>query len=237
MKLFYLFLLSVMLIIPSMAQTDESDVVGTWYVWALAQDLDVNINVSEVTPSIAPTITINEDLSFEGVCACNTFAGQFVGDPAGGYEIIDYERTEGPCASESQDMFEASFFQYLPVPGELEFYWFEFFELGPPTGNQLYINEAPGFAFLCQSEPLLGVEDQNRPQISFYPNPGSSVLYIDSPFALSGRQVQIANMNGIVQKADITANGTIDVSGLAIGMYIITLELDGSKEVFRFLKR
>lgn len=98
MNQFYMLLLTTLISTASFGQTDQADIIGTWYVWALAQDLDVNIDVDDVTPAITPTIIINEDLTFKGVCACNTFSGRFVGDPASFYEVEDLERTEGPCA-------------------------------------------------------------------------------------------------------------------------------------------
>lgn len=236
MKHLYILAFSLLFSFGSLAQTDLEDVYGTWYIWGLAQDLDSNINVDDVSPSIAPTITINEDLSFSGICACNTFSGQFVDLGFGEFEIIDYERTEGPCSSESQDDFEHLFFQYLPQDGFSQFYWFEYYDGGLPMGNELYINENPGFAFLCQSEPLLSTPDKKPNQISVYPNPVLDRLIIDIPLA-SKITTTVTSITGKIQNVASLADGQIDVSHLASGLYILTVESEEGIDQIKFIKQ
>lgn len=236
MKQLYVLLLSLIISAPVLGQVDEADLVGTWYVWALAQDLDVNIEVDDVTPSIAPTITINEDLTFEGICACNTFSGRFVGEPTSEYEIVDFVRTEGPCSSESQDEFEGYFFQYLPEDGFSQMYHFELFEGDPTQGEVLFINENPGFAFLCQSEPLLSVDELTKPTISVYPNPTSAQFTISKQIP-SDAKITIYSISGQSQNLEYQANGVYDISSLANGLYVISIVSEQGSEQFKLVKQ
>lgn len=133
-------------------------------------------------------------------------------------------------------MFESSFFQYWPQDGFAQFYFFEYLEGGLPTGNELYINENPGFAFLCQSEPLLSVEEQNLASVKLYPNPTSDRFYIDSKTDLSTSKLALFSLNGVSRDIKLSPDGSIDISNKASGVYIFLIENQGLLQNFRIVK-
>lgn len=57
--------------------TLDSKLFDTWHLQEIQIEISPTVYVSEFNPAIAPTLTLNEDFSYEGMAACNTFSGNF----------------------------------------------------------------------------------------------------------------------------------------------------------------
>jgi uncharacterized membrane protein len=93
--------------------------------------------------------------------------------------------------------------------------------------------------FILKLEPtILGVENNATPQeYTFYPNPVRDVLHIKSPAPFE--RVMLFNINGqlIMEKAASGNNETLNVSGLASGMYIVKVMGSNAVETFKIVKQ
>ena len=81
----------------------------------------------------------------------------------------------------------------------------------------------------------LGTEDYKAVTIHLLPNPANDFVLV-SGYDVAGSSVKIHNLLGVeISKINLTTN-TMDLSGLASGMYFVTLEIDGTQFVKRIIK-
>lgn len=81
----------------------------------------------------------------------------------------------------------------------------------------------------------LGTEDYKPITIQLLPNPANDFVLV-SGYDVTGSSVKIHNLLGVeILKISLTTN-TMDLSGLASGMYFVTLEIDGIQFVKRIIK-
>ncbi|WP_165805934.1 T9SS type A sorting domain-containing protein [Marixanthomonas spongiae] len=84
------------------------------------------------------------------------------------------------------------------------------------AGQESYVMNVVG-------EPVLSVGENALSQVSIYPNPASDVLNINAPASVEVTGVAIYDVLG--KKSNVSmVNGQINVSGLANGVYILSLE-------------
>ena len=76
---YLLVLISIIYSINCFGQEPNPELFQTWYLYSvMASDASPDpYIVSEINPTIIPSLTIVEDLTFSGIGACNSFNGIF----------------------------------------------------------------------------------------------------------------------------------------------------------------
>jgi GH43 family beta-xylosidase len=79
------------------------------------------------------------------------------------------------------------------------------------------------------------LNDQNTATLNVYPNPVKNTLFFSSEMA--GIQVSIFSETGSLVSKQTAKENSVDVSGLATGIYFTVFEKDGAKIKKRFIKK
>src|SRR5690625_5018511 len=88
------------------------------------------------------------------------------------------------------------------------------------TVSDLIEEPFPSFAWTLTGEEILSVGDNQLDQVAVYPNPTSGILNLKTPAGVEVNSVSLFNVLG--QRADVSySQGTIDMSSLARGVYIL----------------
>lgn len=89
---------------------------------------------------------------------------------------------------------------------------------------------------IVEGEHQMAVNDVNLEKISIYPNPAKDVLHIQGK-SLEGSNVEIHHLTGaLVYKGKLTDN-KVNVSHFNKGIYVITIDDNGKKSTFKFIKQ
>jgi hypothetical protein len=90
-----------------------------------------------------------------------------------------------------------------------------------PNGTGSFVIQNPTFAFNNQQASVENVSLKGS-SFSLYPNPATSTINVLIPGAVAGEQISIQNAMGqVVYSKTAEKNNTINISGLAPGMYIV----------------
>lgn len=92
------------------------------------------------------------------------------------------------------------------------------------------------YVFNGTCDDLLGVNDHEVTLVTVYPNPTTGILNIESKEEID--RIQVYNLLGqqVMNRQMDTANGTIDLSHLQKGVYILKTEIDNKTETFKVIK-
>ncbi|MEM0541654.1 DUF4397 domain-containing protein [Flavobacterium sp. j3] len=97
---------------------------------------------------------------------------------------------------------------------------------GPAFG--LWVATAAGGDLIPLPTVPLNVNDFNLDQIAVYPNPANTVLNINIPFAFESSKATLYDLNGRVIIKNTSTVNPIDVSGIANGVYMLSLDVDNN---------
>ncbi len=191
-----------------------------------------SFSVSEITPSIFPSLFIGSDLEFFGVAACNDFSGNFSYDGVNDLLILEnFSVSLDECDSGEQTDFETDYFNFLTNDAV-----FSYSTLYDSNGEYLELELASGTIFYFRDYPLFSVTNFDFSKTYIYPNPAINNLYISSEgividtilvYSITGKQ--------ILKQPNIQ-NNTINVSSLSEGIYFIEIYSEGNKIVRKFIK-
>lgn len=92
------------------------------------------------------------------------------------------------------------------------------------------------YTFTGDCTPILGVEDNLADLINIYPNPATTTLNIDIPSNIEVLDVALYDILGKNTGA-VLVNGTIDVSNLSRGVYILNVKTDQGTLTQKVIKR
>ncbi|WP_374959084.1 T9SS type A sorting domain-containing protein [Gilvibacter sp.] len=215
------------------SQDYDPDLVNTWYLVSTQGDLGDPYFTVDVEPPISPYISINEDLSFEGFGACNSFTGQFSVEPdlpSGYLYLTAFDATDDDCGFESHNLYEGFYFGILNVPGEKLLYFVDIL----PDSSIFWFQSWPGFELTFQLETLSVVENE-KPTISIYPNPTSDYFVINKSIPADA-EITLFSMSGQIQKLDYKTNGVYDVSFLSSGVYFLTITTSEWRKQVKLVK-
>jgi len=232
MKKLLLVLLISLISFQGFTQDPDLELFKTWYLINIEYDIEGGLDVSSINPHISPTLTINEQLGFEGFGACNSFSGEFAYLFENNVETLtpfNYIETLDICENQEHTNFENNYFDY--------------FESEQPSLRIIYVDlhnlvleKYPGFTLNYSNEPL-AIEIFPIDTINIYPNPVSNTLYISSENTVI-EKVAVYNISGqIVLKQNNIQNNSIDVSSLSEGMYFLELTSDTGKALKKFMKK
>jgi hypothetical protein len=79
---------------------------------------------------------------------------------------------------------------------------------------------------------------KNKLEVSVYPNPASENIFILLNSNVKSAQISIGNLSGkTLINTEITADNKLDVSGLPMGMYLLTIATANGSETVKFIKQ
>jgi len=208
--------------------TQDPELFRTWYLYHVSMDLDEPYYISDINPPISPFITIEEDLSYIGEGACNSFNGSYEYLGGNSLDYLSFNSSNDDCGNQSHNFFENDYFGFIPGG-------FEYTITQENDGLTLYLS-TPLMSGLTFKEFPLSVFENTLPQIKIYPNPVSNTLYISSVntviekmivYSISGQKVLAQYKNQMK---------SLDVSVLSKGMYFIEIYSSNRKTVKKFIK-
>lgn len=111
------------------------------------------------------------------------------------------------------------------------YYWYiDAVNIGGSTSSQVW-------SFTTEADPSLSNDEFEQQLFNIYPNPASSMINIKSNLVLSS--IDIFNQLGqrvIYLKSDQLISNSIDINGLAKGMYLMTVKADDKQQTIKFIK-
>jgi heat shock protein HslJ len=209
----------------------DSNLYGTWYLHQLEADLQGLVwDIEDVQPDFIPTLTINNDLTFEGLGACNGFGGDY-----------SYDASENT-------LYPNNFSQTLILCDTSEDVDFEnlfFTQVSANTNNSVTINmnanftelkleNYPGYLATYRNVSLSSLE-QSLAVLKIYPNPVSDQLFISNRNS-KDLDIVIYDILGkqVLQKKSIEQS--VDVSNLLDGIYFLEINSDNGMRIEKIIK-
>ena len=154
------------------SQTPNPDLFQTWYLQDMFIQFGPPLDLME--PPVYATLTISENLEFNGQGSCNTFNGTYLyNSTEDRMESIDFERTFEDCIFPYHNSFESEYFEDVRGP------WFYTIS-NDGVGLTLEIYDLFELSATYTNYPL-STNSMERVEISMYPNPVTDILSIASP--------------------------------------------------------
>ncbi len=208
------------------------EIFQTWYLSNMYSE-EFNINILDIDPQISPSFTLNNDISFSGVGACNTFTGVLsyneINDE---FLVVNFTSTDLACDYQEHTDFENNYFGYFEVDGAL--YYNIYTE--PTTGVQSLSLDIPIFAGMNFSNVQLSNPDYKLENFKIYPNPVSCQLFISSENTVI-ESISIYSLTGKKVVEIVNQTNFIDVSTLSKGLYFIEISSITGKSIKKFIKK
>lgn len=230
-KYLFIFYLTIFSIFEAFAQNPA--IFDTWDLYGIEIKFSPTVLISDIEPPISPVLTINENLSFNGFGACNSFSGTFeylVSQDR--LEPISYMDTTIDCATEFLDAIEDEYFGYFEAIPPALFY--DFYLDIDGLEHLLLSRGYPGFQldFIRSS---LSVPENHLIDARIYPNPVSETLFITSE-NITIETITIFDLNGR-QILKTTGESQIDLYSLVWGVYFIEIGTAEGKSIQKFIKK
>lgn len=224
-------LLILLFIATARLYAQDSNLVGIWYLSAFTGDLSKDSPITYNNAPQNPTIIINEDFTYEGIAACNTFSGSFVftGTDEDTFEVNEFTRTMNTCDTSDHTSFESSYFFYLGGDENPEVRLFH-------LGSEIIIEGmSPGFGLRFQDTVFLDTDDFQTTAFQLYPNPAENTIHISSE-SLTPEAIAIYSIKGhqVLTQSNTTQ---LDVSLLDTGVYFIKISEGNNTTIQRFVKK
>lgn len=228
MKLKYIVIL---LFISFNIFAQDTSLYQTWYLYQLEVDLDgVVWDIEDEQPDFIPSITINNDLTFDGVGACNGFSGYYTYNSSlNSLNPNDVVFTLSVCDTSEENNFEGSYFNCIEADTDHTITLTSYDDY-----DELSLENYPGYITTYRNVSLSS-PDEYFSEIKIYPNPVINQLNI----YYSGLEVLNIKIFDIHGKCVFERNNTeksIDLSRLNKGIYFLEILSDGWLETKKFIK-
>ena len=232
MKKRLLIIFTILLVVgDGLAQDPNPDLFQTWHLYEIDFESGQTIIVANFNPPIAPTLTIDPSLAFNGVGVCNTFEGFFTYTAPSDFEVANESHTTNSCNFDGT-MFENEYFGFF-AEGT---YLFTTIETDTDGFQSLYMTGGIFTTLTFRNTPVLATPEFSQPKIKMYPNPASDLLFVTSEGITIGK-IKLYSMSGN-QVKKVSANVKfIDVSGLSAGLYFLEISSSEGKIVQKFVKQ
>ncbi|MCT8339434.1 T9SS type A sorting domain-containing protein [Flavobacteriaceae bacterium TK19130] len=208
----------------------------TWYLHVMGADLWANDYISDFEPPIYPTLTIHEDLSYDGIGSCNTFTGTFnySVDIWNTSFLIQEEFEEAGLTCEFHNGFEAYYFENFAIadyPLTMEVY-------EDTEGASFSFEKSPGFFFRYYDQPILTTSEFETSKVLLYPNPVEEVIYIEGVDSINFQRITIFNMLGeIIMEVEHLPTNSLNVAALPAGLFLIKMKTDTETLTEKLVKK
>ncbi len=218
---YFLFFIVIFYSFNNFAQTIDPNLFQTWYLDSYeTSDADSSPTVIEkIVPAIKPSLTIREDLSFNGVGACNTFQGTFMSLGADTEDSIttdQFLRDTNVCEFESHQDFERDYVDYMASA-----YGFTIHAVD--GGLELFFDTLV-FGYYKFKNFTLNTANIETGGIDVYPNPTTNGLLDLKSTNNSIQKAELYDALGQKIKTIQYKLGRINISELDNGLYILRLE-------------
>lgn len=211
------------------AQEPDPDLFQTWYLQSVFESdaIPEPYIVSEIEPGINPTLTIDTDLTFSAMAACNSIYGSFVSVNDETFETTDLFTTLVLCGYEDHESFESEYFGFLQI--------MEFYSITSNENGMTLTIGTPIFGQAIYHNYPLSLTEHAISSLEVFPNPSNSVIHINSKdkiilgielFSSIGDRIEVPSANF----------DTIDISHLSQGLYYIKVATENGTVVKRVLK-
>lgn len=227
-KLQYIF---VFLFFTFNIYSQDTNLYQTWYLYQLEVDLEgVVWDIEDEQPNFSPSITINDDLTFDGVGACNGFYGYYTYNSSlNSLNPNDVVFTLSVCDTSEENNFEGSYFNYIEADTDHTITLTSYDDY-----DELRLENYPGYIAIYRNVSL-SIAEKFINQIKVYPNPVQDKLNIDykgSDFLT----LNILDIRGAVILENVTLSPTIDTSQLSKGLYFLEIKSDHGEMIVKFIK-
>lgn len=236
MKKITLLLFGILLGFQSFSQEPDPELFRKWNLYKMEFDFAGTLYIEEIDPPINPYLTINQNLSFEGFGACNSFSGNFTFQ-GGSYPSLtpyDFLESTETCQTEFHDDFELYYFLYFSQNAPQNFN----IEISPVDNlYHLYMGQGTSGDWLefIEGGPLSVVENDSE-NFKIYPNPVSDHLFINSEKPVIGKMSIFSTSGQKILQMDGNASA-IDVSSLSKGMYFLEIISEEGISLQKFIKK
>ncbi len=235
MNKFAFLLFGLFMTFQALAQNPDPELFKTWELYKIIPDFGFPVIVSEIDPPINPYLTVNNDLSFEGFGACNSFSGNFE------YQVnqdklrpINYTQTTETCEHQIWNDFEFYYFDFFAIEDD---YWYTIFtDSSDGLQHMLYTNNPFGLVLEFIAGDPLSIAENNSENLKLHPNPVLDQLFISSQKSSIKTMAVFSTSGQKIFEIDGNSN-SIDVSSLSKGMYFLEINSEEGKSVQKFIKK
>lgn len=202
----------------SFAQDINPQLFQTWYLnFVQSNDLSEAYHVSEIGAPNVPTLMISDDLTFNGMGACNAFSGNFASLTFENFETADLTSGTEICSTQTLNNFEGSYLSFLQSTG-----WYN---IATESNGLVLTMDNPIFGRAIFKNYRLKTTDFESDQVAIYPNPSSSKIFINyNQLVISN--VEIINSFGQKVQEGNDHFESVDISNLSAGVYFLKIKTD-----------
>ena len=216
----FLLSISIFCSITCLAQEPNPDLFQTWYLYSVyvSDGGAPTYIVADIEPTITPSLTILEDLTFYGIGACNTFNGTFNLPYPNSLATEQFSHSTDDCGVETHNNFENEYFDFIQLIGSGYYLSSE--------DNGMVLNlYTPIFGHAIFKNFPLNITEFDLNQIEIYPNPTSSLIHLKSQ---NSPIIKIEIFNSLGQSIKRIRNNfeTLDISDLPNGIYILKFDTE-----------
>jgi type IX secretion system substrate protein/META domain-containing protein len=210
------------------AQDPDPDLFQTWYLQDIVLEFGPPLHLLD--PPVYPFLVISENLEYSGQGSCNTFTGTYVYDPINDtMESVEFTRTNIDCVFPYHNQFETQYF--TTVRG-----WLLYEISDDGVGLQLHIYHPFPEISATFTNYSLTAPDIKIVEIAIYPNPSHSEIFIESqndPIT----KIELFNLLGESVQSLTDNTGSIDISDLAVGVYLLRVITEQGSTVKKIIKQ
>lgn len=199
------------------AQDIDSRLFQTWYLYQVYSGDDSNTNyvVSEIEPTITPSLTISNDLTYTGSGACNTFNGIF--SMSSNSEVFcsnAFTATTNTCNNASHNSFESEYFSFMELACG--------FTIVSENGTLVLNMFTPIFGAAVFKNRPLSTTTPTSNAFTVYPNPTQGVIHFQNKNSRI-EKVEFYNSTGQHTKTITNTTQILDIADFADGLYFMKL--------------
>ena len=210
-----LFSLFVIYSLNCFAQAPNPDLFQTWYLSSVqTDDGSMGFTVSEIIPDITPSLTIMNDLTFNGIGACNTFDGEFNSMNANALETTQFSDSTNDCGITMHNDFENEYLSFIQLVSG--------YQIDPVENGLMLSMSTFAFGQATFFNYQLNTTEFELQQVEIYPNPTNSKVHLKSKNS-SIRKVEFYNTSGKIMKTVENKFEILDISDLSNGIYIMKI--------------
>jgi hypothetical protein len=212
-----LFSLIITYSLTCFAQTQNPDLFQTWYLSSVAtDDGSMGFTVSDITPSISPTLTIMNDFTFNGVGACNSFNGEFISinANANAIETTQFSNSTNDCGITLHNDFEIEYFTFIQ--------WISDYTITPVENGLMMRMFTPPFGSARFFNYQLNTMEFEVRQIELFPNPTDSKIHLKSQNSPIKKVEFYSSLGKKIKTIDYKFD-SMDISDFVNGIYFIRI--------------